>query len=425
MLTTRDSRLRGIKDDIEDEVDAELAEVYATEELEMPRFQSKWYVSGLWPFRRISFECPHCSRWLSVKSRHSARMGHCPSCDLTIAAPDLDTDLPAALVSRGKGGLATAVEDAPVEDAPVFRARPADPSRLPESSVQPAEQDSPGEGEEAWGINPDTSLVPVRVVTRYQNVAPWLGVAAALCGTFLLGKSFVAMQSPPRTAIVPVPAEQVEKPKADLGSALWVVLDSLATATTPEEMATMVRNPEEMLPKMSGYYAEHQIELPHQFERATPGTKLYEMNGTRFARFEGRLDGRPVKFTFESTEFGWRLDWESMIGYSDMPWAAFLAERPEGRHEFRVLAKIVVDPLLEYDRKRYFCLQLTDHLGTGTGFALVERYGISATKLEKFLALYDQGKHPSTWILPVLTPVEGSDELLEMVDVKRGSWLDL
>jgi hypothetical protein len=203
------------------------------------------------------------------------------------------------------------------------------------------------------------------------------------------------------------------------------VLDVLSTAETPDELLSLVRNSNQLAPKIRAYYAENQVPLPHRFERARPGLNVYQLGTKRFARFEGRCDGRPVKFTFESTQYGWRLDWESLVGYSEMSWPKFLKERPGGEHQFRLLAKVSDDKLIDYDRKRFICLQLTDHLETGDGFALVDRFSDTAVKLGKFLELHanSRGTSPQTWVTPILRPLEGSDELLEMADLRSASWL--
>lgn len=424
MLTT-ETRKRETKE-IEDEIDREMAEVYGGEGVEQVRFRSKWYVAGLRPFRKISFECPGCSRWLSVNSAHSGRSGFCPSCDLTVCAPDIAEDLPAALVSTAKQVPATPAHELPEQQ--VWEARPANDPRQDARFERTPELERPGKvenDEDHWGIRDDNSLVPVYVVTRYQSIKPWLGIATVLVCALFAGRMFLSAQG---NGAASAAAAEVEKPqpkRPQIGSDMWVVLDSLATAKTPEEMASLVRNPEEMLPKMQTFYKNNAslVSLPHKFERTSPRTVGYEINGRTFVRFEGRCDGRPVKFAFEQTQYGWRLDWESLIGYSQMPWSGFLEDRPQGDHEFRVLAKVTTDGVLEYDRQQYLCLHLVDHLGTGNGFALLDRHGLAAAKIGKFLQLYDRGQQPTTWITPILKVHEGSDELLEVVDFKSGSWL--
>ncbi|MFT4546106.1 MAG: hypothetical protein ACI8XO_000258, partial [Verrucomicrobiales bacterium] len=414
-------------DDIQAEADAELAEVFGGEGGAEMHFRSKWYVGGIWPFRRLSFECPGCSRWLSASLAHSDRLGICPSCALTLATPNVGQDSPAELVSSAKeisalparrlpqshqvavatlGSLGAAARSAPAEQASDFK--------------RFGSTDEEGE----WGISMDASLVPIRVVTRFQSIVPWLTLIALLAAAGFVGKAFTAMGE--RRDDTPIPSTHPAKlqPKHQHGSDLWVVLDSLSTATTPDELSTMVRDSAEMLPKMQAFYAARPgVQLPHKFERARPGLKIYMLNGTRFARFEGRCDGRPVKFTFEETTYGWRLDWESVIGYSGTSWSDFLSQRPPGEHQFRVIGKMSSDDLIEYNRERYVCMQLTDHFETGDAFVLVDKFGLSAAKLEKFFEVHSKGISPRTWIIPVLKRSDQHDQLFEMVDLKSGSWL--
>ncbi|MGI9241441.1 MAG: hypothetical protein ACR2RV_11615 [Verrucomicrobiales bacterium] len=406
------------------QADAELAEVYGGRGIENLPSRAKWYCAGLWPFRRISFECPGCRRWLSVSRSHAGRVGFCPSCDLTVGAPEPAKQLPPALVSS-----ASEIPALPARRLPVAKAR-GDATQgtisIAKTGQAPDLKRQVGVSEESeWGIHEDDSLVPIRVVTRLQSFWPWLGIAALLGIAWLACQGFMAMQGETEEAGIPLAQAAETGAKPPLSSELWVVLDSLSTAVTPEEILSLVRNPDEMRPILLDYYAKHDIDLPHRFERASPGLKVFVIGGKSFARFEGRCDGRPVKFSFEGTKYGWRLDWESLVGYSALDWSEFLSERPGGEHQFRLLVSVANDELLEYDRERFICLQLTDHLETGTGFALVDRYGKSGMMLGKFFKISDQARSgmPQTWITPSLRKFEGSGELLEVVDLESTSWL--
>ena len=407
-----------------DEDSITLSEVFAQRgSHSLSQQRATYYTSGLWPFRRVSFECPGCNRWLSIKSVHAGRVGLCPSCDLTISAPDPTDELPPALVSRTKTSPGS--QEVGLEGDP--EAEPGVNGLSPDNK-----RDLPVVGDEAnWGLNNDNSLVPIHVVSRLMNVLPWAGVALILALAFGVGYWFtVSNQTEPIANIAATEAERAKaaeqanpRPAVRMSSQLWVVLDTLATAENVEEMASLVRRPDEMLPKMRAYYEDNRVRLPHSFERARPGLKIYDIKGTSFARFEGRCDGRPVKFAFEWTDHGWRLDWESLIGYSETSWEQYLAERPDEPRQFRVLMKVSRGEGLEFDRDKYVCLLLEDHLSTGRAHALVERSGEVGFQLKKFFQLHAQGSEPRTWITPVVAPHGGSEELLEVVELKSGSWL--
>ena len=426
------------KKTVEKEADAELAEVFGGEGVANPEGRAKWYVSGLWPFRRISFECPGCSRWLSAKTAFAGRVGFCPSCDLTVSMPAPEEDIPPALVSQKKEIPAVPARRLPnprpgsdpepeaAEEPGGAGANGADLHRLnPERDPEWSRRDSLLDEEEQWGIDEKKGYVPLRVVTKYQTMLPWIGCAALAAAAVSFGYAFMVSQRADHAAEIPSIHGPEGRVPVPLGSELWVVLDSLATATEPEEMVSLVRKPKEILPKMERYYAENPGSLPHRFERAKPGVRVYQLGARQFARFEGRCDGRPVKFSFELTTYGWRLDWESMIGYCEHDWGEYLRTRPEGEFRFRLLANVTIDPELKYDREKYLCLHLTDHLETGHGYALVDRFGAQAAQLDKFLTLHEKARThvPRTWVTPVLKTVEGSDELLELVALKSASWL--
>ena len=63
------------------------------------------------------------------------------------------------------------------------------------------------------------------------------------------------------------------------------------------------------------------------------------IGGVDFVALKFQLeDGERRMAAFEATSFGPKLDWESYVGYSEIPWEKFVSDRPDVLHRFRVNA---------------------------------------------------------------------------------------
>jgi hypothetical protein len=107
------------------------------------------------------------------------------------------------------------------------------------------------------------------------------------------------------------------------------------SATTVDDMLGAVRNPEVAEARMRAFYPEGKI--------AAPG--LSQFNSANGAVTRGKFYSFPVitsdqvekSLAFVETPQGLRIDWESWVGWSEMPWQEFLSAKPAASHVFRVI----------------------------------------------------------------------------------------
>ena len=91
---------------------------------------------------------------------------------------------------------------------------------------------------------------------------------------------------------------------------------------------------------------------------------------------------------FEKTSSGLRLDWESYVNYSEVPWTDFVDQQHARRAEFRVtLSK---DNYYNHDfsdEEMYLCYRLTDPDNSRTCYGYTPRSSQAAGILEGMLGL--------------------------------------
>lgn len=110
-------------------------------------------------------------------------------------------------------------------------------------------------------------------------------------------------------------------------------------AKTIEEVLPLVRKPERAKPRMQRVYPEGRLEAPglSQFN-ASGGIAVNESCVTADIRTR---DFASRQISFVSTPDGFKVDWESWAGWSEMPWPELLTALPSQPTLFRVIAKRV------------------------------------------------------------------------------------
>lgn len=106
-------------------------------------------------------------------------------------------------------------------------------------------------------------------------------------------------------------------------------------AKTVEEMLPWVRNPELTGVRMRDFYADGKIE-PAGMSTFNSGNGLAAKGSLYLVPVQTR-DHEDRALAYVETPQGLKIDWESWVGWSDIPWQAFLAEKPQVGHVFRVI----------------------------------------------------------------------------------------
>ena len=149
-------------------------------------------------------------------------------------------------------------------------------------------------------------------------------------------------------------------PHANAADAKRLVREFLA-ADSVEGRVPYVRHPVATLPRMREFYNREPLR-PRTVEKFFAKMGIERIDGTDFFWLHTELDDLSVRTAaFEVTADALKLDWESFVNYSEIPWADFLTEEVTGPHDFRVVARAEEYYNFAYtDREKYICVFLTD-----------------------------------------------------------------
>lgn len=110
-------------------------------------------------------------------------------------------------------------------------------------------------------------------------------------------------------------------------------------AKSVDEMLPLVRDRRRVEPEMRAFYPGGVIPAPGLGQFNTLGAVAYRGKlasvGVRTGDFEMK------QLAFIRTEEGLKVDWESYVGWSEMPWKDFVETKPEKPVLFRVVARDV------------------------------------------------------------------------------------
>ena len=105
-------------------------------------------------------------------------------------------------------------------------------------------------------------------------------------------------------------------------------------ADTVEKLLPLIRNPEKVGPKLREWYPDGKVPAvglsrPADTVGVVPDSKII------FSKFFTR-DFDEKQIAFFDGDGGLKVDWESYVGWSEIPWSEFIAERPSKPLLFRV-----------------------------------------------------------------------------------------
>ena len=180
---------------------------------------------------------------------------------------------------------------------------------------------------------------------------------------------------------------------------------SMFGATTVEEMARWVRQPDRVLPLMQDYHQDHPVNpLAIEAISALQPITLERRADFWTARVVFR-DGSKRDLLIEISEDGKPLvDWETLVCYQPMPWDLFATSRPRGRSfDFRVVAE--PDFLFSHefsDQDRWACFRLTAPASDETLFGYARVDGIETQEILR--SFREKGGRPVSLVLRLAIP---------------------
>ena len=177
-------------------------------------------------------------------------------------------------------------------------------------------------------------------------------------------------------AAPPPNPEAVDALHMEIGDAAFIemlkeAVEAFAASSTIEERLAYVRDPDRVRPLMTSFYASQPIE-PIAIDDIAPGSRVqiergFAVTSVVLPDFEmlpivlARRDGRLV------------VDWESFVGYCEIPLKQFVAEQRTTPTLFRLRARLDDYYNFEFTENRHICLGLADLKLTQKVYAYVER----------------------------------------------------
>ncbi len=211
---------------------------------------------------------------------------------------------------------------------------------------------------ESWGQS--DSKPPLS--RRYMIIAV-LTMIPIILGLLIWGMKEVFRKKP--VATVSHTLAKDDKNEADIVRLAQAVLTKFHDAKTIDEMARYVRHPEITKPRMEGWY---QRPFPRFTVESFGNAQVSNVEGVEFIIGDLQLSGeRSKSIALETPDENGvgtmaddlRIDWESMVCWSEMTSDSFLAQESERACDFRVVLRRDSYPNAPYDdESRWICFKI-------------------------------------------------------------------
>ena len=135
----------------------------------------------------------------------------------------------------------------------------------------------------------------------------------------------------PAPTVPPVAARS----EAELAAAAETLVRKFLEATTVEALLPLVRDPAVAEERMRAFYPDGKVEAPglSQFD----SSRELALIGNFIIFTVSTRDHEERAMALIDTAQGWKVDWESWVGWSAMPWETFLSAKPTSGQVFRVM----------------------------------------------------------------------------------------
>ncbi len=241
-------------------------------------------------------------------------------------------------------------------------------------------------------------------------------IVAVVAVSMLGGKAPVVAVKP--VAQLPV-AKESQRTLAELTADAEAVARKFLNAGTVDEILRTVRNPELAESRMREFYPDGKIEAPG----------MAQFNSGAGLVTRGKLHSFPVvtseheerSLAFIETPQGLKIDWESWVGWSDIPWQKFLAEKPAESHVFRViLASVDYYNFAFSDDQKWQCYRLESPNLEQTIYGYAEKNSALDAKLRP-----TTGGQPVLMTLALKFPPDAqSDSQVEIEGLVCEGWVE-
>jgi hypothetical protein len=302
----------------------------------------------------------------------------------TAATADVDGHQQHGSASAGDGGGdgGAGPGDAPVE--PEEEPPPPDPGRHrfnPEKQARMIALDDlaaedAGRDDFEWRMSALDPASEGEIASKSWTGRRFLVVGLLVGGALAAAIWFIGLKtrvfdSGPRTPDEP---DEVTI-KMEMIAVLEDVLRRFLAEPTIEGKLRFVRSPDVTRNNMIEYFSRPEAVHDLKLADAPVGIDFIERDGQEFVGIVVSLNDLSHRGAiFEEVDGEWLLDWESFVGYGDMPWQTFLAEEPDYPVRMRVL--LAPDDYYNFayaDPEKFVCYSLRDPEGTMACWAYCEK----------------------------------------------------
>lgn len=270
--------------------------------------------------RWTGFVCPHCRFVFRAQTNQNGQGVICPSCNRVLKIPTPEEHALPLVVPLSAKSLETS------------KKRKRHGSRKGLAAEDRWDRQKPTENRNetrqmAWMLGGGGVLLALVIV----------GVLRALTG----GASSPVAQNPapqsPPTQESP-PAKQELTDKAFIAAA-EPLANSFLSATTIEQILPLVRDPEAARPRILSRFPDGKIEPRRMTEFNAKANVLREGKALSVeVLYNG---GVQDTMSFFQTPEGLKIDWESWMAWSELPWEEFLSSKPKEGKVFRAVHSAV------------------------------------------------------------------------------------
>jgi hypothetical protein len=275
------------------------------------------------------FVCPDCRSIFRVPSDHDGKGVVCPNCKRGLRLPAV-SDMPPALIFS-KSADASAKTAIPVFHPKVHTKRPR-------------------KEDHSWENESSESFSGV-AGNRKIYLILFLGLAfllITLVGTFIFLKGYKkpstsasATEKSSVPAVIKVKELVAENsgekaPRSNLSYAVEAepVVRKFLDAKSISEALSVIRNPQIAEQRMKDFYPKGEI---------TP-VGVLKFNSIDGMASRGKIlsfslttrEPKEKVIALEDTPQGLKVDWETWVGWSEIPWQTFISSKPEKKYLFRV-----------------------------------------------------------------------------------------
>ncbi len=318
--------------------------------------------------------CPVCRFVFRVPKDHEGSGVICPACHYLLNIPAHESKAPPARLPA-KGSPKTLVpEPRGKKTASPVASRPFPEKDTRPAPPQPARAHTPDAAgrkrvrrhkKQRRQEAPEWESAPPRSGSDQGNTLAWiaggslLGLAAVGIGAWLVigsaeepgNSQSSSIDTSPASITVSLPAEEVEEVSEEEKKRQKAIADSVKagmnalanaedvvrkflTAKTIDDLEPLIRTPGVTMPRIRRWYAEKKWTPPGANDIGCGGRVTVKGN---MASMSVRLGDYSVKqIALENTPDGYKVDWESWVAWSSVPWDELFEKRPVEPVEVRV-----------------------------------------------------------------------------------------